>query len=616
MESAINIFIDNLYEFSDEEVLAELPENPESDADDDDNPSDAEIHRNQRKEKGFRKPSGDSGSQGSPPPGDDDDIGGWGTTKKDYYNADVIETEADALEEEDEVRRLQRKQLERLTEEDFGLDELAWFEGDKDDTARDREGSEDGVIRELLPEPEITESISSEERLNILRTRYPEFEPLSKEFIDLQSDFTDLTLAVEAFPHGNALDSVDQVQDHEIQKTPLLVLKHTTLRAYLGALCMYFVLLTSTHEDAGNKITAMSPMKLRDHSIMNTLVQCRQLWEKFKDISTLETHGSKPKPLLTPNETPVSIAKSKMQGDPSIDLNEGSINPKKKSRKPRKSKTQKALEVAEATAAAQRLENLNENLRAFSVLETQIGKYSKPPALRKQSPPSSNVSFGEETTLNNHEVLEKSQRKQSLRFYTSQITQKSQKRDAAGRYAGGDTDIPHRERLRDRQARLNADAESRGKTRYQTKGDDVLGGESDDEDRQAAAELRRITKVGDGEDGYYNLIGAQRAEKKARKEAAAATAKAAEQGGPLRITEDEFEGGKRGLSYAIAKNKGLAPRRKKEVRNPRVKKRLKFEEKKRKLGSTRAVWKGGEGKGGYKGELTGIKTGLVRGVKL
>jgi U3 small nucleolar RNA-associated protein 3 len=28
------------------------------------------------------------------------------------------------------------------------------------------------------------------------------------------------------------------------------------------------------------------------------------------------------------------------------------------------------------------------------------------------------------------------------------------------------------------------------------------------------------------------------------------------------------------------------------------------------------VWKGGEGKGGYKGELTGIKTGLVRGVKL
>lgn len=396
-----------------------------------------------------------------------------------------------------------------------------------------------------------------------------------------------------------------------MEKTPLVVLKHTTLRAYLGALCMYFVLLTSTHGDAGSKITAMSPTKLRDHSIMNTLVQCRQLWEKVKDIPILEQE-----PFLISNETSASITESNMQGGPLGDTNDSSNTPKKKSRKPRKSKTQKAQEAAEALAAAQRLEQMDDKLRAFSALESQIGKMSKSAGLRRQRPPASNPSFGEETTLDDHEVFEKSQRKQSLRFYTSQITQKSQKRDAAGRYAGGDTDIPYRERLRDRQARLNAEAESRGKTRPQTKGDDVLGGESDDEDREAAAELRKATEADDDADDYYNLIGAQQAEKKARKEAAAAAAKAAEPGGPLRIAEDEFEGGKRGLSYAIAKNKGLAPRRKKEVRNPRVKKRLKFEEKKRKLGSTRAVWKGGEGKGGYKGELTGIKTGLVRGVKL
>lgn len=431
----------------------------------------------------------------------------------------------------------------------------------------------------------------------------------------MQSNFADLSLAVEALSYSDALKSAEQVQDHVMQKTPLVVLKHTTLRAYLGALCMYFVLLTSTHEEAGNKITAMSPMKLRDHSIMNTLVQCRQLWEKVKDISITET-DERQEPALISNEKSASINRSETQGDDLTDLNDGSKIVTKKPRRPRKSKTQKAVEAAEALAAAQRVEKMDEKLRAFSALESQIGNYSKSPVPRRQSPTSSNHSFGEENTLNDHEVLEKSQRKQSLRFYTSQITQKAQKRDAAGRYAGGDTDIPHRERLRDRQARLNAEAESRGKTRYQTKGDDVLGGESDDEDRQAAAELRKATTVDDDDDDYYNLIGAQQAEKKARKEAAAAAAAAAEQGGPLRITEDEFEGGKRGLSYAIAKNKGLAPRRKKEVRNPRVKKRLKFEEKKRKLGSTRAVWKGGQGKGGYKGELTGIKTGLVRGVKL
>lgn len=614
MKIAANLLIGALYEFSDEEILAELSETSESDADDDEEANDTEIPQSFGKNKLSRNPPEDSGSERSHPSGDDDDIGGWGTTKKDYYNADLIETEADALEEENEVRRLQRKQLERLTEEDLGLDELAWVEDEKDDTARDRQGSENGVIRELLPEPEINDSTSSEERLNILRTRYPEFEPLSKEFIDLQSTFADLTLAIEALPHSDALKSADHVQDHVIQKSPLVVLKHTTLRAYLGALCMYFVLLTSTHKNAGNQITAMSPVKLRDHSIMYTLVQCRQLWEKVKDISISGTEDFGQKPGLISNEISASINGSQIQDNDFTDLNDGSKNLKQKSRKPRKSKTHKAIEAAEAMAAVQRVEKLDETLRAFSALETGIGTYSKSPALRRQSPLSSKHSFGDETTLNDHEVLEKSQRKQSLRFYTSQITQKSQKRDAAGRYAGGDTDIPHRERLRDRQARLNAEAEGRGRTRHRTKGDDVLGGESDDEDRGATAALRKAIKVDEDEDDYYNLIGAQQAEKKARKNVAAA--KAAQQGGPLRIPEDEFEGGKRGLSYAIAKNKGLAPRRKKEVRNPRVKKRLKFEEKKRKLGSTRAVWKGGEGKGGYKGELTGIKTGLVRGVKL
>jgi U3 small nucleolar RNA-associated protein 3 len=41
-----------------------------------------------------------------------------------------------------------------------------------------------------------------------------------------------------------------------------------------------------------------------------------------------------------------------------------------------------------------------------------------------------------------------------------------------------------------------------------------------------------------------------------------------------------------------------------------------FEAKKKKLGSIRAVYSGGEKKGGYRGELSGIKTNLVKGVQL
>jgi U3 small nucleolar RNA-associated protein 3 len=491
-----------------------------------------------------------------------------------------------------------------------------WVDEGKNDAACGGEGSEDGVIREILPELEITDSLTSPERLKILKTRYPEFEPLSKEFVNLQSIYHDLALAADAFPRNTPLKMDNTAQVHAMEETPPVVLKYRTLSAYLGTLSMYFVLLTSTHAEVDNKITAMPPAKLRDHSIMDTLLRCRELWDKVKDIPVLETKDLKQASSSTLNENIAPIIDSGSPGNAINDVNNRSKKPKEKSKKPRKSKAQKALEAAQAAAAAKRLEEMENKIRTLSALEDQIRKIPKATGLQRSPSPSTDSDFGERTILTENELLEKSQRKQSLRFYTSQITQKSQKRDVAGRHAGGDTDIPHRERLRDRQARLNAEGESRGKKGPKTKGGDALGGESDEEDRQAAAELRKANSADEDDNSYYNLIGAQQAAKKARKQAAADAAKAAEKGGPFRIQEDEFEGGKRGLSYAIAKNKGLAPRRKKEVRNPRVKKRLKFEEKKRKLGSIRAVWKGGEGKGGYKGELTGIKTGLVRGVKL
>jgi U3 small nucleolar RNA-associated protein 3 len=84
------------------------------------------------------------------------------------------------------------------------------------------------------------------------------------------------------------------------------------------------------------------------------------------------------------------------------------------------------------------------------------------------------------------------------------------------------------------------------------------------------------------------------------------------------LWEEERVGadGKRKVSYQIEKNKGLTPLRKKDVRNPRVRKRKKFEERKKKLSSVRPVFrKDREGRGGYKGELTGI-TGVVKSIKL
>ncbi|GIY47634.1 something about silencing protein 10 [Caerostris extrusa] len=71
---------------------------------------------------------------------------------------------------------------------------------------------------------------------------------------------------------------------------------------------------------------------------------------------------------------------------------------------------------------------------------------------------------------------------------------------------------------------------------------------------------------------------------------------------------------KRTVTYQIAKNKGLTPKRKKEYRNPRVRNRMKFRKAKiRRKGQVREVVR--EIKR-YDGEASGISANVVRSIKL
>uniref|UniRef100_A0A6I8PSU4 UTP3, small subunit processome component n=1 Tax=Xenopus tropicalis TaxID=8364 RepID=A0A6I8PSU4_XENTR len=71
---------------------------------------------------------------------------------------------------------------------------------------------------------------------------------------------------------------------------------------------------------------------------------------------------------------------------------------------------------------------------------------------------------------------------------------------------------------------------------------------------------------------------------------------------------------KRAITYQIAKNKGLTPKRKKLDRNPRVKHREKFRRAKiRRKGQVREVRKE---EARYSGELSGIRAGVKKSIKL
>ncbi|RAL10510.1 uncharacterized protein BO97DRAFT_479311 [Aspergillus homomorphus CBS 101889] len=535
-----------------------------------------------------------AGSQGAGSEDEEEGLAAWGSSKKDFYNADQIETEADALEEEEEAKRLQQKHLQGMNEEDFGFDETEWVESGKADDAEE----DGGVVTEVLPQLEITEDMSTEEKMKILKSRYPEFEPLSKDFLSLQPTLRELQKAAQTF---KADDDSEDAPDY----APVSVTKFRALSAYLGTISLYFMLLTSAR-DASGKPIPLSPTELRAHPVMGTLVKFRKVWESAKDLSE-------------PEADPSDVSESEIDEQEELsDASEIEPQPKKasKEKKQKKTKAQLAAEARQAEADARRAKRLEEteaNLADLSKLVTAPGKKRAVQKTKTSAKDADDSDFGDEDALTAKEAEEKAKQKRSLRFYTSQLAQKANKRSAAGRDAGGDADLPYRERLRDRQARLNAEAEKRGKQRL--KDSEQLGGDSDEEDERVAKQLRGGDES--DSDDYYDMVAARSKQRKDDKKARAeAHAAAAREGGHVQIQEAIGPDGKRAITYQIEKNKGLAPKRSKDSRNPRVKKRKKFEEKKKKLGSIRQVYKGGESRGGYGGELTGIKKNLVKSVKL
>ncbi|KAI5369254.1 Putative sas10 domain-containing protein [Septoria linicola] len=544
--------------------------------------SDEEILAHSEPEDDFHSDSDDGAAERRDDGADDEDeLGGWGTSKDALYGHDAIETEEQALEEEQEAIRLQKKQLQQLRAADYGFDEDDWQQ-DVSETTTAQAGGQ-GLVSEVLPQLQIASDMGSAERLKLLKSRYPEFEPLSRDLLSLQERHARLAQTAKT-------SSVAQV-------------KLRAASAYLGALVMYFSLFTSTASLGGKDVVAVPATQLRDHPVMVSLVRCRELWT---NVSSLPESSTEDAELGEESSEVHELEAEESDEAPAIE----STKPAK-----RTSRAERHAAAVQAASEARKAERLQRAEADFAGLDALVSLNSKSgkKAARRQKASGDDLDLGDEAPLTAREAADKAQKKKSLRFYTSQIAQKANKRGNAGRTAGGDDDIPHRERLRDRQARLNAEAEARGKRPGDAPGAD-LGGDSDEEDHQQA---RSIRAAADDDDEYYDLIAAKTTKKKFDKAALAeAQRQAALQGGEVIQQETVGEDGKRKISYMIEKNKGLTPHRKKDVRNPRVKKRKKYDEKKKKLASIKPVYKGGEGRGGYGGELTGIKGGLVKSTKL
>jgi U3 small nucleolar RNA-associated protein 3 len=236
--------------------------------------------------------------------------------------------------------------------------------------------------------------------------------------------------------------------------------------------------------------------------------------------------------------------------------------------------------------------------------------------------------YGETTSLQHADVIDKSARRKTLRFHTSKIESASAKRRGARINAvGGDDDLPYRERRKERTNEAkSSSARGRGGEDLDDPEFDVGEGNSgiDDDDGESGNEE-------DGPGGYYELVKRQAKEKKQKKKAEYEAAHSARYvfarifffftltyalfSRRHDMGDDEDMTGPRAITRTILANKGLTPRRAKSVRNPRVKKRQKFEKAKKKISSQKAIYKGGVGSTGrYHGEKSGISK-VVKSVR-
>ncbi|KAG0270117.1 hypothetical protein DFQ27_000418 [Actinomortierella ambigua] len=580
----------------------------------------------------------------------------WGKGKRSYYDAEEIESDEEtAKAEEEEALRLQKKRLQEMSEEDFAPEEeeTVWGDqstrgllGDKDADRAMIEGFDKelagidlattatsakrttaaaggNVVVEKITKANIGK-LSKKEVLKVLQNQSP-------ELLDLVEEFKEKIEALQAV--AEVLQMVSQLEKPLAQDRaplPFLRLKYQTLANYLTNIAFYITLKSSPGTDA---------LELREHPVIDALVELRTMLsklDKFENkkstsrdmenlLEILEQGGDEDDEEEEDEEDEEDMARRLLEEERLA----------RKSANGKNTKTKKAKKESKDKSKSQPFE--------YSVeLEDDFVSYNKPSRKTKKSDATSTIAkttkrrtldddYGDMDELLDVDLEDKAQKKRSLRDYVAKVDQAVNKRSKILR-GSGDTDIPYRDRFKDRQEQMKRKAANQGPEPENTELDDldwdekdqaaarmVAGGDgdSDGDEGQSGKSTGKGRKAGaggdDGDDfdaaAYYEAAVAAKNAKKAARKALGEEFTSATSFEDTSIDAND----KRSISWQILKNKGLTPHRKKEQRNPRVKHRNKYETAKKKIKSVKRVFTRLEG--AYAGEKTGIKTGLARSVK-
>ncbi|KAI0042486.1 hypothetical protein FA95DRAFT_1682542 [Auriscalpium vulgare] len=532
----------------------------------------------------------------------------WGRKKSAYYSSNAAELESDDEEanelEEQEAKRLQAKMRAGMVEDDFGLGDVVEVDAQEDEEA----------IHDLLePAPKVvTRAVPLDKKAAIRH-----LETTSPETLALAYDWDET-----AWKIVRAQEKLKQLSADAPESLSLgmVHLHYQALLTYATTLAFYL------HLRAGERY-AQKPELLRTHPIYTRLLELKQalntLEELEFDLSDSDIEGMNG----TDDEDDEDLS---LDDEDSSDII-GRIlqSGRKSSRMELEDLAELLREAQEPVPSVPTKSALKKNKKPADIQpdeppkkKRKTDKASAAPVFtfdlvepefvptKKSAPTPVAVSadvYGDATALGAADAADKSARKRTLRFHTAKIESASARRQHARAALGGDDDVPYRERRKEKEERMKREAQARGR------GGD--GADLDDEEpearRPSKADMGEVEGEGDEEgsgeedaDGYYSLVKKQ---KSASKEAKKADYEAAKAAARPDFNDADDANGPRSLTRAILKNRGLTPSRSKSVRNPRVKKRQKFDKAKKRVASQKAVYKGGIGDANkYQGEASGI----------
>ncbi|EMD40075.1 hypothetical protein CERSUDRAFT_92569 [Gelatoporia subvermispora B] len=528
---------------------------------------------------------------------------GWGWKKSAYYSSNAAQLDSEDEEanelEEQEAKRLQAKARDTLADDDFGLGDAVEVTVEEDDV--------------LLEAPSAVQSLPQDKQA-LLR----HLEKTNPEALALARDWDDVA--------HKLVKAQNRIAEYEVESPEALGLgmahlHYQALLTYATTLAFYFHLRTSEKY-------VQRPELLRSHPVLPRLLSLKQSLATLEDLDfglsdededEGENDSDEEEEELDPN-TEEGFRKL-LTYDPKrkvgLDELEGLLREASEAARKRMESEQKVKRKTKAADAEDRPKkrrktNSEPAKPVFDLVEPDL---TARPASSSKRQPAAHITdvYGETTTLQAADAADKAARRKSLRFHTSRIENTSARRSGARNAAmGGDDDIPYRERKQQREERMAREAAPR---RGQG-GDDL-----DDVEPQPRKEKKRAreedefgsgsgSEAGGDASGYYDLVQRKSKEKKEQKKQEYEEAQAA-----ARPVIDDSADGPRSLTRAILKNKGLTPHRGKSVRNPRVKKRQKYEKAKKRVASQKAVYKGGMDASRYDGEKTGI-TRTVKSVRL